>query len=211
MPGFTIKNFIVGYIETNMYLVYNNERSGIVIDPGFTENEKDTVIRKIKRLVNNVPAVFLTHFHFDHISGVSALKEEFGSLIYCHFLDVECLSDPQKNGALFFGVQSKSITADRFLTDNEELNLIGFKFKIIHTPGHTPGGVSILLENQYLFSGDTIFKDGIGRTDLFGGNYEAEIGSIKTKILTLPSNTLIYPGHGSPTTVEDEKIRFFSP
>ncbi len=208
MPGFTIKKFIVGYIETNMYLVCN-EGAGIVIDPGFIENEKDTVIKKIRRFVNEIPAVFLTHFHFDHISGVPVLKREFGSAIYCHFLDAECLSDPQKNGALFFGVQSESITADKFFTDNQELDLIGLKFRIIHTRGHTPGGVSILLENQYLFSGDTIFKDGIGRTDLFGGDYEAEINSIKTRILTLPSNTLIYPGHGGPTTVEDEKMRFF--
>ena len=202
-----IKTFVVGYIETNMYLIYEN-KNGIIIDPGFIESEAESIIKKLKEEVSDIPMVILTHCHFDHISGCSILKEEFKSKIYCHKFDEEKLLDAPKNGALFFGLSWNPLRPDGYLEDGEIISFGGHKLKILHTPGHTSGGISILLDNKHLFSGDTIFKDGIGRTDLYDGDYDTEIDSIKNKILTLPEDIVICPGHGSQTTVKNELKNF---
>ncbi len=202
-----IKNYIVGYIETNMYLIHNIE-TGIIIDPGFTENEADSLIKKIKSETSEIPMVILTHCHFDHISGCGNLKKEFKSKIYCHRLDEEKLLDPQKSGAIFFGLSGNPLKPDGYLEDGQVIEIGGNTLKIIHTPGHTSGGISILLNCRYLFTGDTIFKDGIGRTDLYDGDYDIEINSIMNKILTLPEDIIIYPGHGPSTTIRAELKNF---
>ncbi|MCX7994464.1 MAG: MBL fold metallo-hydrolase [candidate division WOR-3 bacterium] len=202
-----IKTFIVGYIETNMYLIHDT-RTGIIIDPGFSENEADSVVKKLRREVSEIPIVILTHCHFDHISGCPVMKKEFNSKIYCHRLDEEKLVDPHKSGAIFFGVSGTPVKPDGYLEEGQVIKLNGSELKIIHTPGHTSGGISILLDGKYLFSGDTIFKDGIGRTDLYDGDYDIEISSIMSKILTLPEDTIIYPGHGPSTTVREERKNF---
>lgn len=207
MTELHIRTFVVGYIETNMYLIHN-QKIGIIIDPGFIENEAESLIKKIRSEVNEVPMVLLTHCHFDHISGCPIIKEELGSKIYCHQLDEEKLINPQKSGSIFFGVTGTPLRPDGYLEDGQIIKLDGHKLKIIHTPGHTSGGISILLDEKYLFSGDTIFKDGIGRTDLYDGDYDVEINSIINRILTLPDDTIIYPGHGSATTVRAEKKNF---
>jgi glyoxylase-like metal-dependent hydrolase (beta-lactamase superfamily II) len=202
-----IKTFIVGFIETNMYLLYEN-KNGIIIDPGFIESEAESIIKKLKEEVSDIPMVILTHCHFDHISGCEILKREFNSKIYCHRFDEEKLLDAQKNGALFFGLSWNPLRPDGYLEDGEIISFGEHKLKILHTPGHTSGGISILLDNKHLFSGDTIFKDGIGRTDLYDGDYDVEINSIVNKILTLPDDTIIYPGHGKKTSVREEKKNF---
>ncbi|MEO0107268.1 MAG: MBL fold metallo-hydrolase, partial [candidate division WOR-3 bacterium] len=186
----------------------HNRKTGIIIDPGFTENEADSLIKKIKGLAYEIPMVILTHCHFDHISGCANLKKEFKSEIYCHRLDEEKLLDPQKSGAIFFGLSGNPLKPDGYLEDGQVIEINGNTLKIIHTPGHTSGGISVLLNDRYLFSGDTIFKDGIGRTDLYDGDYDMEIASIKSKILTLPEGVVIYPGHGPATTVKDERKNF---
>lgn len=212
---FNIKKFVVGYIQTNMYLIINNKK-GVIIDPGFVDSESDALIKKVKSECRKIPAVLLTHGHYDHISGLGIIKEKFNSIIYCHKLEQQKLTDGEKNGykmaAKFFGLDTKFKTGkmpnpDKYLVGGEEIELIGLTFNIIHTPGHTCGGISILLGNV-LFSGDTIFKSSIGRADLYDSSYEDEISSIKNKILTLPPDTIIYPGHGPETTVKDEKKYF---
>ncbi|MEO0160651.1 MAG: MBL fold metallo-hydrolase [candidate division WOR-3 bacterium] len=207
MSDSIIKTFIVGYIETNMYLVHNH-KTGIIIDPGFIETESESLIKKIKNEVFEIPMVILTHCHFDHISGCPILKKEFKSRIYCHRLDEEKLLDPQKSGAIYFGVSGTPLKPDGYLEDGQVIKIDGNILKIIHTPGHTSGGISILLNDKYLFSGDTIFKGGIGRTDLYDGDYDIEINSIVNKILILPEDTIIYPGHGPSTTVRQERRNF---
>lgn len=204
---FEIKTFGVGFIETNMYLVIEN-RLGLVIDPGFIESEANRIIKEIKKGVDEIPMVLLTHCHFDHISGCGILKKEFKCKIYCHKLDEEKLIDPHMSGAHFFVSLGFSLKPDGYLSDNQELRFSNLNLKIIHTPGHTKGGVAILLEDKYLFSGDTIFKDSIGRTDLYDGDYDTEIDSITKKILVLPKETIILPGHGPQTTVKDEMKNF---
>ncbi|MEO0184835.1 MAG: MBL fold metallo-hydrolase [candidate division WOR-3 bacterium] len=203
----SIKTYIVGYIETNMYLIHNRKTS-IIIDPGFVETEVESLIKKIKNEVSEIPMVILTHCHFDHISGCIVLKKEFKSKIYCHRLDEEKLLDPQKSGAIYFGVSGDSLKPDGYLEDGQVINFDDNSLKIIHTPGHTSGGISVLLNEKYLFSGDTIFKDGIGRTDLYDGDYEIEMNSIINKILVLSENIVIYPGHGPITSVKEERGNF---
>ncbi len=207
MSDLIIKTYVVGYIETNMYLIHNS-KTGIIIDPGFIETEADSLIKKIKTEVSEILMVILTHCHFDHISGCSIIKKEFRSKIYCHKLDEEKLLDPQKSGAIFFGMLGNPIRPDGYLEDGQEINLGDETLKIIHTPGHTSGGISIFLNDKYLFSGDTIFKDGIGRTDLFDGDYEVLMDSIKKRLLVLPDNVIVYPGHGLPTTIGEERANF---
>lgn len=207
MDELSIKTYIVGYIETNMYLIHNS-KTGIIIDPGFNETEAESLIKKIKREVSEIPMVILTHCHFDHISGCPIIKKEFESKIYCHRLDEEKLLVPEKSGAIYFGVSGTQLKPDGYLEDGQIIKFGEYTLKIIHTPGHTSGGISILLEDKYLFSGDTIFKDGIGRTDLYDGDYDIEINSIMNKILTLPENIIIYPGHGPSTTIREEAKNF---
>ncbi len=202
-----IRTFVVGYIETNMYLIYEN-KNGIIIDPGFIESEADSLIKKLKEEVSDIPMVILTHCHFDHISGCAILKREFNSKIYCHRFDEGKLLDAQKNGAMLFGLSWNPLKPDGYLEDGQTINFCKHKLKILHTPGHTSGGISILVDDKHLFSGDTIFKDGIGRTDLYDGDYDVEINSIVNKILNLPDDTIIYPGHGPSTKVYNEKRNF---
>ncbi len=207
MERLIIKTYIVGYIETNMYLI-SHGRKGIIIDPGFIESEADRIIKKIKNDVDEVSIVLLTHCHFDHISGTAILKKEFNSKIYCHKFDAEKLSDVQKSGAAWFGVSDFHIEPDCLLEDGQEIESDDSRLRIIHTPGHTGGGLSILLEDKYLFSGDTLFKDGIGRTDLYDGDYDTLMNSIKNKLLVLPENIIVYPGHGPSTTIGKERKNF---
>lgn len=209
MPSLSILKFVVGYIETNMYLLHN-QKSGIIIDPGFVEAEAVALIKKIRKEVNDIPVVIFTHCHFDHISGTVILKKEFNSKIYCHTFDAEKLSDVQKSGASWFGVSDFHIEPDCLLQDGQEIELDDSRLRIIHTPGHTGGGLSILLEDKYLFSGDTLFKDGIGRTDLYDGDYDTLMNSIKNKLLVLPENIIVYPGHGPSTTIAKERKNFIN-
>jgi len=204
--SFRIKRYTVGYIQTNMYLIIKDKK-GIVIDPGFTNFELD-IIEKIKAECSEIFSILLTHCHFDHISGAYSLKQAFNCKIYCHRLEEEKLLDPQKSGAIFFGENLKSISVDGYLEDMQKIKFCDLELKIFHTPGHTKGSISILVAQKYLFSGDTIMKGAIGRTDLYDGSYNDEILSIKNKILTLPQDTIIYPGHGPSTTVKEERKYF---
>ncbi len=191
-----------------MYLIVK-DRQGIIIDPGFTEVDAEQVITKIKTECLKVPVVFLTHAHYDHISGCQIMQREFKSKIYCHKFEKEKLADGQKSGALLFpAAENPKVANVEYLVGGEEFDLLGLKMKIMHTPGHSRGGISILLENKVLFSGDTIFKGSIGRTDFDDGSYEEEISSIKNKILCLAPETIIYPGHMGPTTVQAELRNF---
>jgi hydroxyacylglutathione hydrolase len=203
-----VKKYVVGYIQTNMYCLIKSDE-GIIIDPGFNHSESEHIIARIRNYCQKISAVFLTHAHYDHISGLQYIKDTFASTIYCHENDQDKLQDNRKNGALLFGIENSPVpNADVFMKGGEIFTLIGLALRIIHTPGHTSGGVSILVDNKYLFSGDTVFKDGIGRTDFYDGSYEDEIASITQHILTLPDNIVLYPGHGPKTTVYDEKKHF---
>ncbi len=180
---------------SNSYVVSKDSKS-FIVDVGRQVEEI------IKALENTEPLfVLLTHAHYDHVEGLSLLKEKYNIPVYLHREDLFIYNSPLNNG----GIEFKRVKIEN-LVDEEELwiDIPPFKVKMIHTPGHSPGS-SVYLIDDHLFTGDTIFYGSIGRYDLPGGNYELLIESIKNKILSLPENTIIHPGHGEDTTVLFEK------
>ncbi len=193
---------VVGSLDTNCYLAYSVEtRECAVIDPG-ADPEKIFAAIAANGLM---PVILLnTHGHTDHIGANLDIKERFGIPLCIHSADVELLgSDNYLELSLLLDAK-RSPAPDRLLEDGDEIKVGGFTLSVIHTPGHTPGGVSFFGQGL-LFSGDTLFCGGVGRTDLAGGSWPALERSIKTRIFTLPEDTLVLPGHGPHTTVGDEK------
>ncbi len=197
-----IKRLVVGQLDTNCYIVYSN-KEGIVIDPG---GDTEKIIKKIQDLDLNIRYIINTHGHADHIAGNSEIKKATGADLLIHKDDAKLLTDHSLNLSLFTGGgRISGPFADKLLEEKAEINLCGMRFSILHTPGHTTGGISLLIGGA-VFTGDTLFAQGIGRTDFPGGNYENLIESIKTKLLVLDDNTMIYPGHGSIATLAESKV-----
>lgn len=193
-----IETFVVGPIQTNCYLVYDEESlKGILIDPGADDDAIRSFIES-----NNIEVLYTlnTHGHGDHIKGDSS----FGFPIIIHELDEECLRDPVKNLSFQPEWGNESLEAHKKLKDGDVIEAGSLRLEVIHTPGHTPGGISVKC-GDVLFSGDTLFFEGVGRTDLPGGSYEALKKSIKEKLFTLPEDTRVLPGHGPETTIGHEK------
>ena len=184
-----IEELTVGPVQTCCYILYNeNENECIVIDPG-DEAER------IRRVAGDrrIAAILLTHGHFDHIGGVAPLMAE-GTRLLIHEQDGKMLSDPELNAGR--GLLRRDITApaptDR-IREGDEFAIAGLKIKVLHTPGHTPGSVCYLIENE-LFTGDTLFGHGWGRTDLPGGNEHDMIASLR-RVMPLAQQYPIHPGH----------------
>lgn len=193
----------VGPVYTNCYIVNKeNDSTGcVVIDPGEDAEKIASYIRK-KNLT--CEGILLTHGHFDHITAVSELHSLVGGKIYAYEKEKELLADPMLNSSAMVGYEV-GIEADVWLRDGQMLEIAGMQFQVIHTPGHTTGGCCYYAESdKLLFSGDTIFMESIGRTDLPTGNSWELIDSVRNKVLTLPNDVTIYPGHGPKTTVAYE-------
>lgn len=184
-----IKKIPVGPLETNCYVV-SCEVTGFtfIIDPG---DSPRVIINYIRRNEFIPKAIVLTHGHPDHTSGVKLMSGELNIPIFMHKNDLDMLRLVNIN------------SVDKYLNDGDILTLGRENFKIIHTPGHTLGGICIL-NNGILFSGDTLFKNGVGRTDLPGGSQDALENSLKNKLFILPPETIVYPGHGPETTIKEE-------
>lgn len=198
-----IERFVLGDFEVNSYLIINNKEA-VLIDVGF---EPDVITEYIMTNNLELKAILLTHAHLDHIGGLEEIRERFNVDVYIHRNEAEWLVNPSFNGSKdfpFFGEVMCKPT-NNLLTDNDELLFGDTKIKVIHTPGHTPGGVSYLI-NRWLFTGDTLFNNSIGRTDLWGGNYKQLIDSIKNKIFKLSNEVIVYPGHGEKTSIKNEKV-----
>jgi glyoxylase-like metal-dependent hydrolase (beta-lactamase superfamily II) len=199
-----IKCFIAEPLQTNVYLVYR-DHVGVIIDPGTTQELLDT----IKKLELNIEAILLTHAHFDHIAGLEDVRQQTLAPVYQHTSEESWLGDPNLNLSYLSeeSVNSNLLIcnpAEKFIKNEKELTeLQTCNIKVLHTPGHSPGSLSFLIDNK-LFSGDLIFKESIGRTDLPGGDLPTLQNSIKTKILPLAPQTTIYPGHGPKTTLAAE-------
>lgn len=189
----------VGMIQTNCYIVNRKDESScIVIDPG-AEAKKIAEYIERKNLKNE--AILLTHGHFDHIMGVKELISLVGGEVYACEEERELLADPEMNVSSSMG-RSASVTPDHFLRDGQHFTVAGIEFEVIHTPGHTKGGCCYYQkEEKLLFSGDTVFMESVGRTDFPTGNSRELLQSLREKILTLPSEVQIYPGHGPDTSV----------
>lgn len=196
-----IKRVVVGSMEVNCYILAKGPNSScIIIDPGDDENK----IRRVLESKGLKPAFIVnTHSHFDHIG----CDDKFAVRVYIHSQDAKSLKDSSGNFSSFFGTAYKVKGEIKTLKDRELLNLDDIELEVLHTPGHTPGSISLLLKSpkdNILFTGDTLFRQGVGRTDL-GGDEELLLRSIREKLFTLPDSTLVYPGHGPSSTIGEEK------
>lgn len=189
---------------TNCYIVLDEEsKETMVIDPA---GDVDKIEGMINILDGKLKYIYLTHCHADHILGVTELKTKCGGKILIHRYDSEGLNNPEINLSPYIGMGNIELEADSRIDDNDLIHLGNLEFKVIHTPGHTKGGTSIYCkEEKCLFSGDTMFRGTWGRTDLPTSSREDIMDSIVNKLLKLPDDTIVYPGHGLSTRIEDEK------
>lgn len=198
-----INQYVVGPVQTNCYFVINDEtREMLCVDPG--ESAKQLAERARRDGLKPV-AVLLTHGHFDHVTGASAFANEFGIPVYIHEAEKETLSNPQLNASWMMG-RSYTYSADHFLKDGEQVTLAGMTFQVFLTPGHTPGGCCYYFpKEEVVFTGDSLFCGSIGRTDFPKGSMSQLVNAVKTKLMVLPENTTVYPGHNEITTIGYEK------
>lgn len=198
-----IESFCLGPLQTNAYLLQGEEEGkAIIIDPGMNPG---ALIRRIQNL--EIEAILLTHAHFDHIGGVEEIRKMKACPVYLHPQEAGWLSSPKLNGSLMWPDVSGPISAEEAeydLGEGQTLHLIGETFKVYHTPGHSPGSVSFLCGN-HLFSGDVLFRDGVGRTDLPGGRERDLFDSIRGKLYKFADDVKVYPGHGPRTTIGHER------
>lgn len=189
---------------TNCYIVQDEEtKETMVIDPG---GDVDKIVEMLNTIHAKVKYILLTHCHGDHIAGVNELKQRVGGKILIHRLDEEGLRDPNVNLAEYVGLGRVIVQADARLDDGDLIHVGNLEFKILHTPGHTKGGISIYSEEEkLLFSGDTLFRGSWGRTDLPTSSFEDIIKSITKKLMVLPEDTIVYPGHGKSTMIKEEE------
>lgn len=194
----------LGPLQTNGYVLDNGQGQGIIIDPGMYPQE---MLEHISNL--NIAAILLTHTHFDHIGGLEEIRKVTKAPVYLHPLEVDWLTDPEKNGSARWPMVTGPITcepAEKQVQHGDKLELAGLHIHVLHTPGHSPGSVAYYLADQNMvIAGDALFAGSIGRTDLPGGDYDTLINSIKAQLFTLPDETIVYPGHGPHTTVGEEK------
>ncbi len=189
------------------YIVHRKDSSDcLIVDPGL---EPDKILERIDTYKLNPVAILVTHGHYDHIAGIGALKEIWrGCAIYVSEAEKEKLTDPEQNLSSSFGFDMTTPAADATLQDGDQLEVAGIPIEVRHTPGHSSGHVVYLIPAEpqpILFSGDVIFEQSIGRSDFPGGSHAQLLQSIQERILTLPDDTVIYPGHGAATTVGREK------
>ncbi len=190
----------VGQWETNCYLVTpKGGEESMIIDPGA---EPERILLQVEGLT--IKYIINTHGHSDHIGANRAIKEATGAKILIHRDDASMLTHPQENLSLLWSQEITSPPADRLLKGGEEIRLDGISWKVIHTPGHSPGGISLLREH-WLFSGDTLFAGSVGRTDLPGASSGVLLESIRKNFLTLDDQVIVYPGHGPSTTIGEER------
>lgn len=201
--GLIIESVVVGSVGTNCYIAHKKDSDHcFVVDPGDSGDKIANYIRDQKMILDHI---LLTHGHFDHIQGVRDLKNAIRCEICALDVEKELLSDACMNVSAMTG-RPEELEADIWLHDGQQFESAGIAMKVIHTPGHTKGSCCYFLEEQkVLFSGDTLFMESVGRADLPTGNEKDLMQSVREKVLTLPSETKVFSGHGPSTSIEYEQ------
>jgi hydroxyacylglutathione hydrolase len=197
-----LEPLIVGPLAVNCYVLGDEKtREGIVIDPG---GDPRKIIDAIKAAQLHVVAIVNTHAHFDHVGALNEVRDFTRAPFMLHVDETPILAGAQMSAAMFGMSIAQPEPADRLLRDGDAVSAGAVTLKVLHTPGHTPGGIC-LLEGRHIFVGDTLFQGSIGRTDFPGGDYGALMASLRDKLMPLPDETMVYPGHGAATTIGEEK------
>jgi len=197
-----VEQLVVGPLDSNCFIVWDDQiKQGVVIDSG---DDADKILNRIKELGIEIKAILVTHGHFDHVGAVAPLKRELNVEFLAHKDDLFFIEDGE-NAARRWGVMiEQPPKPDRFIKDGDTIEVGNYELEVLHTPGHSPGGVSFL-HDRMVFGGDTLFQSSIGRTDFRKGSFEELEKSIKTRLYTLPDDTIVYTGHGPTTTIGEEK------
>ena len=205
----TIKTFEVNYFSENTYLLYDDTREAVLIDCGCSRREEELMLSNFITENNLTLKHYLcTHLHLDHIFGNEFIYNTYGLRPEAHKADVEGLPSAERQ-AEAFGLQFplKEITVEKYIAGGETIRFGESELTALSVPGHSPGSLAFYSEKSgYVFSGDALFAGSIGRTDLWGGNQDVLIAAIKDKLLSLPDDTIVYPGHGTETTIFNEKM-----
>jgi len=199
-----LSTVVVTEFMTNCFILVDEQtKQALVIDPG---GEPDRILREIETMGLEVLAVVNTHAHVDHIGALREIKKATGAQIMMHVSELPLLQSASRMGRLFGVHIEQPPDPDRFLVDSDQIQCGSITLTVIETPGHSPGGISLVTaDGKYCFAGDTLFAGSIGRTDLPGGDYNTLINSIKTKLLPLGDDVKVLPGHGPATSMGTER------
>ena len=198
-----VEKFVTGIISTNCYLAVNEDtKQAVVVDPAAAPAR---LMDHIREEGLKIEAILLTHGHFDHIMGIDGFLKEYSVPVYVHEDDLKMMEDPQWNQSAIY-TAGYTFAGATPLRDGQTLSLAGYDFQVLHTPGHTPGGCCYYVKSEgVLFSGDTLFQRSVGRTDFKGSSTKDLIRGIKEKLMVLPDDTHVYPGHMGETLIGYEK------
>lgn len=206
-----VKKFVFNSVAENTYVVYNDEKDAVIIDCGCMDEHEQKLLKTFIEDNHLCPHALLnTHLHFDHTWGAAYVLQQWPQMqAYAHRYEVELMPSPSRQLAMF-GISDRfsDISTDRlhYVEDQDEISFGKLKFQVRYVPGHSPGHVAFYCsEAGIVFSGDVLFRQDIGRADLWGGNLDTLLESIRSQLFTLPDNTIVYSGHGPETTIQYEK------